>query len=202
MKKAYIIGASGHGSVIASIIRHKYHDILFVDANSALRDVIPQADFFDRIDDYRQHAIYLGVGANKHRIALYNRLKECNIVPASCIAENAFIAHDAQLGKGVVICPGSVVGAKARVGNNTIINTLSSVDHDCVLGNHSQITAGVTLGGTTQIGENCFFGIKSATIPNITVGDNVVVMAGSILYKSVPENVMVGGAPARIMKQL
>lgn len=202
MKKAYIIGASGHGRVIASIIRERYSDIQFVDADESLPDVIFQNDFFDRIDEYREDDIFIGIGSNVHRIALFNRLKEHGIAPANCISEKAFVAHDAEIGNGVVICPGSVVGSRSKIGDNTIINTLSSVDHDCVLGDHSQITAGVTLGGTTHVGGNCFFGIKSATIPNVSVGNNTVVMAGSLIYKAVPENVMVGGVPARIMKKL
>jgi len=202
MKEAYIIGASGHGRVIASIIYRKYTDILFVDANKALTDVIYQGDFFDQIDQYRNSDIFIGIGSNRYRIEVYNKLIELGLTPANCIADNAFVAHDAEVGNGVVICPGSVVGSRAIIGNNTIVNTLSSVDHDCVLGNHSQVTAGVTFGGTTVVGENCFFGVKSATVPNINVGNNSVVMAGSLVYKDVPDNVMVGGTPARIMKQL
>lgn len=202
MKKAYIIGASGHGRVIASMIHRKYSEIQFVDADASLKDVIPQSDFFEQIDNYRNGDIFIGIGSNKYRIQVYNKLKEADIKPANCIAENAFIAHDAELGHGIVICPGSIVGSRAVIGNNTIINTLTSIDHDCTLGNHSQVTAGVTFGGTTIVGENCFFGVKSATVPNISIGDNSVVMAGSIVYKDVPENVMVGGMPARVMKQL
>ena len=95
-----------------------------------------------------------------------------------------------------------MIGSKAIIGNNTIINTLSSIDHDCVLGDNTQVTAGVTFGGTTIVGKNCFLGIKSATIPNINIGDNSIIMAGSLVYKNVPENVMVGGNPARVMKNI
>jgi UDP-perosamine 4-acetyltransferase len=76
------------------------------------------------------------------------------------------------------------------------------VDHDCVLGNHSQISPGVNLGGGTVIGENCFFGIKSASIPYVSIGNNAVIMAGSVVYQNIPENVMVGGIPARVVKIL
>ncbi len=202
MKNAYIIGASGHGHVIASIIIKKYERIFFIDVIQKTPEIISQAFFFDAIEKYKSDDVFIGIGNNEIRKKIYNQLNLLGITPANCIAENSFVAHDAVIGNGVVICPGCVIGSKAVIGNNTIINTLSSVDHDCILGNHSQITAGVTIGGTNKIGSNCFFGIKSATVPNVSIGDNSIVMAGSLVYKDVPENVMVGGVPARIMKKI
>lgn len=201
MKNAYIFGASGHANVIASIIHKQFDAIRFVDLSPSKGIIINEDEFFEDIEKYQNDKIYLGIGSNEIRKKIYKRLQKLNINPANCIAENTFIAHDAELGNGVTICPGSVVGTNAKIGNNTIINTLSSVDHDCMLGDHSQVTAGVTFGGNVTVGENCFFGVKSAVIPGITIGDNSVVMAGSIVYKDVPENVMVGGNPAKVMKQ-
>lgn len=201
MKNAYIFGASGHANVIASIIHKRFDAIRFVDLSPSKGVIINEDEFFEDIEKYQNDKIYLGIGSNEIRKKIYKRLQKLNINPANCIAENTFIAHDAELGNGVTICPGSVVGTNAKIGNNTIINTLSSVDHDCILGDHSQVTAGVTFGGNVTVGENCFFGVKSAVIPSITIGDNSVVMAGSIVYKDVPENVMVGGNPAKVMKQ-
>lgn len=201
MKNAYIFGASGHANVIASIIHKQFDAIRFVDLSPTKGDIINEDEFFDDIGKYQNDKIYLGIGSNETRKKIYKKLQKLDINPANCIAENTFIAHDAEIGNGVTICPGSVVGTHAKIGNNTIINTLSSVDHDCVLGDHSQVTAGVTFGGNITVGENCFFGIKSAVIPGITIGNNSVVMAGSIVYKDVPENVMVGGNPAKVIKQ-
>ncbi|MFT3680838.1 MAG: acetyltransferase [Ferruginibacter sp.] len=202
MKCAYIFGAGGHSNVIASIVHGKYERIYFVDLDQEAGNIISETTFFNNIDKYRHEDIFLGIGSNKVRTKIYEKLKALNITPKNCIAENAFVAHDAVIGSGVVICPGCVIGSNAVIGNNTIVNTLSSVDHDCVLGDNSQVTAGVTFGGSTKVGKNCFFGIKSATVPDVSIGDNSIVMAGSLVYKDVPENVMVGGVPARIMKEL
>jgi UDP-perosamine 4-acetyltransferase len=202
MNTAYIIGASGHGNVIASMIQGKYDTIIFVDQSPKNAQTIHQNDFFARLNEFKSSDIFLGVGKNEHRIKLYEQLLQEGKTPANCIAGNAFIAHDAVIGHGVVISPGAVIGSKAIIGNNTIINTLSSVDHDCVLGNHSQISPGVNLGGGTVVGENCFLGIKSATIPYVSIGNNAVIMAGSVVYQNIPENVMAGGIPARVVKIL
>lgn len=202
MKNAYIFGASGHGNVIASIINNRYDNIYFIDIIQKSLNIISEADFFSNIGKYQKVDVFIGIGSNKIRTKIYEKLRTNGVTPTNCIAENVFIAHDAILGNGVVICPGCVIGSKAIIGNNTIINTLSSIDHDCILGDNSQVTAGVTFGGTTKTGKNCFFGIKSATIPNVSIGDNSIIMAGSLVYKNIPENVMAGGIPARIIKKV
>ena len=199
-KRACIFGSGGHARVIASIIGAA--PTFLVEGTRAGEGEALQKDYFDAVGDFADCEIYIGIGDNAARRSYFERLKACGVRIANCIAPNAFIAADAVLGEGVVICPGAVVGARARIGDNTIINTLSSVDHDCVLGDHSQITAGVTFGGTVTVGTDCFFGIKSAVIPDKTIGDNVSVMAGSLVVQDVPSNVIVGGNPARIMRSL
>ena len=202
IKKAFIFGASGHSRVIASILHGNFHEIYFVDIHAASPQTITEIDFFNQIELHQKHAIFIGIGDNKIRENLYNKLIQHHITPQNCISQHAFIAHDAQLGNAVVICAGAVIGSQAIIHNNSIVNTLSSVDHDCVLGEHSQITAGVNFGGNTKTGKNCFFGIKSATIPNVTIGNNAVIMAASLVCNDVPDNVMVGGIPAKVVKKI
>lgn len=196
--RAFIFGAGGHAQVIASLVRAQ--SITFVVLDATAENTISEQAFFERIEEYRSHEIYVGIGANDTRVAIFNRLVAAGIRPATCVAPNAFIASTAQIGAGVVICPGSAIMANAVLGDNVIVNTLSSVDHDCVVGAHSQITAGVTFAGNVTVGEKCFFGIKSAVVPGVTIGDNVSIMAGSLVVADVPSNVLAGGNPARIVR--
>lgn len=202
MKTAYIFGSQGHARVIASIIKDKYSAIKFVDIVPTMENVINEKEFFEQFDLWKNGDFFIGIGANDIRTKIYTRLSEFDAIPTNCIAQNTFIAHDAHIGNGVVICPGSVVGTKAIVGNNTIVNTISSVDHDCKVGDNTHIAGGVTLGGTTKIGKNCLLGVKSATAPNVSIGNDCLIMAGSIVYRDVPDKVLVGGNPAKVMRQL
>lgn len=52
------------------------------------------------------------------------------------------------------------------------------------------------------IGHDVWIGGKVAIMPGVTIGSNVVVAAGAVVTKDVPNNVLVGGVPARIIKQL
>lgn len=53
----------------------------------------------------------------------------------------------------------------------------------------------------TIIGKECFIGANSTVLPGITIGNNSIVAAGSLVTKDVPDNCIVAGNPARIIKQ-
>lgn len=53
-----------------------------------------------------------------------------------------------------------------------------------------------------KIGNNVWIGGKAIICPGVTIGDNVVVAAGAVVVKDVPSNVVVGGNPAKIIRDL
>ncbi len=56
--------------------------------------------------------------------------------------------------------------------------------------------------GTIHIKKNAWVGTGSAILKGVTIGENSIVAAGSVVTKSVPDNVLVGGNPAKIIKTL
>lgn len=88
------------------------------------------------------------------------------------------------------------------------------------IGNDCQITAGVkifTHGGAkvarykypkfdvfgkVKIGNNVYIGNNALIMPGVSIGNNVLVAAGSVVCKSVPDNVVIGGNPARILQSI
>jgi maltose O-acetyltransferase len=62
--------------------------------------------------------------------------------------------------------------------------------------------SGRELGKPVTIGDNVWLGGRCVIVPGVTIGDNVVVAAGAVVVKDVPPNVVVGGNPARVIKQI
>lgn len=61
---------------------------------------------------------------------------------------------------------------------------------------------GVELGKPITIGDNCWIGGGAVINPGVTLGDNVVVASGAVVTKSFGSNVVIGGNPAKIIKEL
>ncbi len=181
-----IFGFGGHARVIASLL----------DRPSRLIDKEEEDSVFADKATLLNTDIYVGLGDNTIRERIFNRLSEIGVVLPPLVATGAFVSRGAQIGRGAVILPGAVVMTGTRVGDNCIIDLISSVDHDCVVGAHTFIGPGVSIPGHVVIGSRCFFGVKSATFPNVKIGDGVVVRAGSLVTKDVEAGAKVGGVPA------
>jgi len=67
-------------------------------------------------------------------------------------------------------------------------------------GNHVQGDFGKFEVASVKIGQNCWLANGSAILAGVTLGDNVIVGANSVVTKSFPSNVVIAGAPARIVK--
>jgi maltose O-acetyltransferase len=62
--------------------------------------------------------------------------------------------------------------------------------------------AGVEYSKEVSIGNDCWVGGRVTICPGVKIGNNVTIGAGSLVIKDVPDNVLVVGSPARIVKQL
>lgn len=62
--------------------------------------------------------------------------------------------------------------------------------------------SGLEYGKPVVIGDNVWIGGNSVIVPGVTIENNVVVAAGSIVVNDIPDNVVVGGNPAKIIKHL
>jgi len=53
----------------------------------------------------------------------------------------------------------------------------------------------------TKIGKNCWIGARCTILDGVELGDNVIVAAGSVVNKSWPKDLLIGGTPAKPIKQ-
>ena len=56
--------------------------------------------------------------------------------------------------------------------------------------------------GSIEIFDNCFIGANSTIMYNVKIGPNAIVAAGSVVTKDVPDNAVVVGNPAKVIKYL
>ena len=133
MRKIVIIGASGHGKVVADIAKQYYDQIDFLDDNPKVNAIGPVSDYAKYLD----RDFFIAIGDNGTRERVMKSLKGAKIV--SLVHKNAIVASDVIIGEGTVVMAGSVINPGAVIGNGCIINTCSSIDHDCIVGDFHRL---------------------------------------------------------------
>lgn len=68
--------------------------------------------------------------------------------------------------------------------------------------NAEERISGVEYGIPVTIGHNVWIGGRAVINPGVKMGNNVVIASGAVVTKDVPDNVVVGGSPAKIIKQI
>lgn len=89
---------------------------------------------------------------------------------------------------------GVVIGDDSLIGHNTVLATLN---HDLAPNRRADMHPAPVV-----IGRNVWIGSNVTVLPGVTIGDNAVVAAASVVTKDVPENSVVVGAPARVVRSL
>ncbi|USK57573.1 hypothetical protein LIS82_15185 [Cytobacillus solani] len=89
---------------------------------------------------------------------------------------------------------GITIGDCSMIGMNVTIATL----------NHglSLETRNTTSPSPDIIGKNVWIGSNSTILPGVSIGDNSVVAAGAMVTKDIPENTVVAGVPAKVVKKI
>ncbi|WP_413300696.1 sugar O-acetyltransferase [Bacillus sp. 1P10SD] len=62
--------------------------------------------------------------------------------------------------------------------------------------------SGIEYGMPVTIGDNVWIGGRAVINPGVTIGNNVVIASGAVVIKDVPDNVVIGGNPAKILKEI
>ena len=82
------------------------------------------------------------------------------------------------------------------------------VGPNCKIGHNCSILPGVVFGNKSQeskcqpiiVGDNCFFGLDAKIFGPVKIGNNVTIGANSVITKDIPDNAVVGGVPAKIIR--
>lgn len=195
MNSLRIIGAGGHGRVLADIAEGMgYRDIAFLDAGypklreSGAWPVTGTLEAQDEAD------VALGIGDNATRLSFFETLTQA---PVTLIHPSAVVSPHAEIGAGSVICAGAVVAPFAKLGQGCIINTCASIDHDCVLSDGVHISPGARLGGGVFVGARTWIGIGAVVREYKSIGSDVMIGAGAAVIRNVADGARMGGVPAK-----
>jgi sugar O-acyltransferase (sialic acid O-acetyltransferase NeuD family) len=166
---------------------------------------VPVLGGFAALSDLVRRGSLDGVALSFHsevRRKVHRRLvSELGVKIVSLVDPRAHVGMDVEIGDGALIEAGAVVGPGTIVGEGTIVDVGAVVAHDCQLGAFSHLSPGCCLSGVVNLTENVLVGVGAAINSTVTIGRNVIVTPGAAVMNDVPDDVVVGGVPAKVLGQ-
>lgn len=196
-KRLVIVGAGGHGKVVADIaLKNQYKKIIFLDDNAAGTclgfPILGTSDEIMGLDDGNTEFV-IAVGSNHVR----KKIAEGHLANwVTLIHPSAQIGAGVRIGNGTVVMAGAVINPGAVIGEHCIINTGAVIEHDDVLSNYVHVSPNAVLGGTIHIGDCTHIGIGAVVRNNINICDNCIIGAGAVVVGNITENATYVGIPA------
>lgn len=204
-----IVGAGGHGRVVLDILLSaRTHRVLgFLDSNPAVHgrrmDGLPILGDLSAFRELRSQGIsraIVAIGDNGVRRAMAEQLEEEGIELINAIHPSANLAHNARVGRNVVVAAGALVCAHCQVGDSVILNTGCIIDHESMIGTGAHICPGARLAGRVHVAAGAFVGIGATIVQGVRIGCEAVVGGGAVVIRDVDSMSTVVGVPARVLQ--
>jgi sugar O-acyltransferase (sialic acid O-acetyltransferase NeuD family) len=152
-----------------------------------------------------KHNIQAGIITIGDNWSRYNVFKQItSLIPnfkfVNAIHPSVVIGNTTKIGVGVVAMAGCIFNPKAIIGDFTFFATGAQIEHDCEVEDFASISAGTIMGGYVKIGKFSAITLGVTIMDRLTIGSNTVVGSGSLVTKSLPDDVLVYGSPAKIIR--
>ncbi|MBR6530658.1 MAG: NeuD/PglB/VioB family sugar acetyltransferase [Clostridia bacterium] len=207
-----VYGASGLGTEFVGLAERIneelscWTEIVFVDDDEAKRGTtlvnLPILNFEEALAKYGTDGIefILSIGEPVVKDIVFEK-----VCSRGCKVTNLFhpefrMPNDIKIGQGLVVHRFSGLPPCSVFGNNILIQGHAIMGHNLTVGDNVVVSSLSFVGGDVKIGRNTYIAPGACVRNGVTIGENVVVGMGAIVTKDIPDNAVVYGNPAKIMR--
>jgi sugar O-acyltransferase (sialic acid O-acetyltransferase NeuD family) len=203
--KLIILGAGGHGRVVADAARAggQFAEIAFVDDAHGGRVIdgvrcVGERELADLAP--AEWRFVAAIGRNQLRQTAHGAMLARGYAAVTIVHPWSYVSPHAVIAPGCMVLAGAVVQTGARLGVGVIVNNHAIVEHDCVLEDFVHLASGAVLGGDVRIGSRTLVGSGAAIRKGTSIASDVVLGAGAVAAGDIPMPGVFVGVPARPMR--
>lgn len=208
--KSIIIGSGTYGQVYLAYLRDAGVDVVgFLDDNpieqGKVYDNVPVLGNRDMLKTLHEtHGVtdvYCPIGNNPIRVELLEYASSLGYNIPNYIHPSVIISPNVEIGNGVYIMMGSMIMPYTKIENYTMISMNVCVAHHSILSKGVFLSTGVNFGASIMAEANAYCGISSTIMTGVArIGKNCMIGAGAVVIKDVPEDAIMAGVPAKILR--
>ena len=209
INKAIIYGCGDMGIQTYNILKHNPSvDVIgFLDDNKTNSSFLnlPVVGDLNNIDNIKEiHNVTHGIvtiGDNKIRRQKTEALINKGLKILTAIHPQAFTDNVMEIGSGTIVEMGAFIHPETTVGKGCFICSGSIIAHNSIVDDYSLIAGGVVFGSRVIIGSQSLIGVGANISPYVSIGENVIVGTGAAVITNIPDNVIVAGVPAKVLRK-
>lgn len=208
--KSVIIGAGTYGEVYLAYLQEAGIEIVgFLDDNPKYKDthiknipVLGEISFLKNLKEkFGVEAVYCPLGNNQLRVRFLKQAQRLGYETPNYIHPTVTISPNVSIGKGVYILLGTTIMPYTIMKDFVMLSMHVSIAHHSILEEGVFLSSGCTFGASIHAKKYAYCGLGSSIMTGIhELGENCLVGAGAAVIKDVPDNAVVAGVPAKILK--
>ena len=153
--------------------------------------------------NYKDCDFIIAIGSPRIRLKVLERMLTFGKPDfATLIHPSVRLSNTVSIGKGTVICAGSILTADIKIGKHNILNLNVTVGHECEFADYVTVAPMVAVSGNVKLKSLVEVGTGAVIRQGLTLNDGSMLGMGAVLTKNIPERMIYAGNPAKKLKEI